>query len=188
MIHNKWCEFNKGSQCKDNFHHSFCDFPNFLEDGTDLRMLFLLNIKWKNSLRSGDGTTALWAREPGTLYPLLTNNKFRHIDTSFCCFGATSPVSIYDVTQCLYALSLFHPLYSVSLKAKMLKEHYELICAITTSSLLICSLPAVRSWSLACGVLSWQSFVARRPFGCETKFTSRTKHHVTTISKNDEQR
>ena len=33
-----------------------------------------------------------------------------------------------------------------------------------------------------------QTISTQRPFGCETEFTSRTKHHVTTISKNDTQR
>ena len=86
----------------------------------------------------------------------------------------------------LYALFLFHPLYSVSL---------DNIRVVTIRDVNSIREEAYRSCQISITVLSdWgnkpqgdkcgQTIPGQRPFGCETEFTSRTRHHVTIISKN----
>lgn len=97
-----------------------------------------------------------------------------------------TPVSNHDVTQRLYALFLFHPLYSVSednnrvvtiRDVNSIREEAYLSCQI--------SITVLSDWgNKPQGDKCGQTIPGQRPFGCETEFTSRTRHYVTIISKN----
>ena len=100
--------------------------------------------------------------------------------------GDVARVLLYDVTQCPNALFLFHPLYSVS------EDNNRVVTIRDVNSI---REEAYRSCQISITVLSdWgnkpqgdkcgQTIPGQRPFGCETEFTSRARHHVTIISKN----